>query len=409
VKDAAARIPFLFLAVAGLSLACVGQEAKPLTPEEVKKMLSEKAAMAGNDQGSKVAQQPIDPNAPKTGPRIELTSTSLDLGTISDDKEIDTKIAFKNTGIATLEISNVKGSCGCTVPALTKKTYEPGESGEIDVKYSPKGKKGVQSVNVTISSNDPLQPTLNVALKAEIKPMLSVEPPVVQFGQAGRGEAKPQTLKILNRLPDVTITQVSTSTPRVLAKVVDTKDVEVNGEKLKETTVEVSVAPDAGVGMLNESLTIRTSDSARTLNAYVSGEVLGNFMTTPQQVSFNQLSPGQPITNSFKVQSRSGKPFKITSVSATPAPGTTATSFQFAFREDTSVTPAGYVIDVTGTAPANPGAIRGDFVIATDMADEPTYNVKFFGFVRNPNPPQQPPQAQRGAWDSEPSALIPNK
>ena len=60
--------------------------------------------------------------------------------------------SFTNTGNAPIVISNAKGSCGCTVPTITKKVVEPGETSEIKVKYDTK-RLGRFSKTVTLTSN----------------------------------------------------------------------------------------------------------------------------------------------------------------------------------------------------------------------------------------------------------------
>lgn len=78
----------------------------------------------------------------------------------------DNKYVFrvKNTGTAPLIISEASASCGCTVPKKPEEPIAPGQTGEIEVIFSPKpGQSGVQSKTVTIKANtDPVVTTLKV-------------------------------------------------------------------------------------------------------------------------------------------------------------------------------------------------------------------------------------------------------
>lgn len=90
-------------------------------------------------------------SAKKTA-NIDFETEILDYGTIekgSDGKRIFT---FTNTGNAPLIISDVKASCGCTVPTYSKEAILPGEEGEIEVKYNTK-KVGAFTKTITVSSN----------------------------------------------------------------------------------------------------------------------------------------------------------------------------------------------------------------------------------------------------------------
>ena len=63
-------------------------------------------------------------------------------------------------------ISNVKGSCGCTVPTKPEEPIMPGETGEIKVKYAT-NRVGPFSKTVTITSNA-YEPTVVLKIKGRV-------------------------------------------------------------------------------------------------------------------------------------------------------------------------------------------------------------------------------------------------
>ena len=67
--------------------------------------------------------------------KIEFKTDVIDYGEIAKGSDGVRTFEFTNTGDAPLIISNVKSSCGCTVPSIPKEPIMPGESGEIAVKY----------------------------------------------------------------------------------------------------------------------------------------------------------------------------------------------------------------------------------------------------------------------------------
>ncbi|MDI1256071.1 MAG: DUF1573 domain-containing protein [Flavobacterium sp.] len=90
----------------------------------------------------------------QTGPKIEFTAkdNTIDYGTVS--KETDSGIRsfeFKNTGDAPLIITNVKSTCGCTVPSKPDAPIAPGKTGKIDVKYNMN--TGTIRKTITVESN----------------------------------------------------------------------------------------------------------------------------------------------------------------------------------------------------------------------------------------------------------------
>jgi hypothetical protein len=83
---------------------------------------------------------------------IEFESQTIDYGQVAQNSNGERTFYFKNTGNAPLVLTNVKSSCGCTVPSYSKEPIMPGKEGEIDVKYDTK-KIGAFTKTITVSSN----------------------------------------------------------------------------------------------------------------------------------------------------------------------------------------------------------------------------------------------------------------
>jgi len=110
------------------------------------------------------ATKPAEVPAP-VGPTtvMQFEELEFDYGTIDEGEKVRHTYKFTNTGSEPLIISNAKGSCGCTVPSWPKEPIPPGASGNIDVEFNSKGKKGNQSKRVTITANtDPVQTFLTI-------------------------------------------------------------------------------------------------------------------------------------------------------------------------------------------------------------------------------------------------------
>ncbi len=119
--------------------------------------------------GTPAKATPAEPAAP-VGPTTTLSFDELeyDYGIIDEGEKARHTYKFTNTGSEPLIISNAKGSCGCTVPSWPKEPIPPGATGQIDVEFNSKGKKGKQSKRVTITANtDPVQTFLTI--KGEVK------------------------------------------------------------------------------------------------------------------------------------------------------------------------------------------------------------------------------------------------
>lgn len=108
---------------------------------------------------------------PATLTKVEwLDGMDKDFGKITEGKNLEVSFRFKNVGDKPLVISNVTPSCGCTVPEVPKKPFQPGETGVIKALFNSAGKVGSQSKQVNVFANlDPAMTTLNFRVEVKAK------------------------------------------------------------------------------------------------------------------------------------------------------------------------------------------------------------------------------------------------
>lgn len=86
------------------------------------------------------------------GPKIEFKEETINYGTVTKGEDSGKrKFEFTNTGDAPLIITNVKSSCGCTVPSKPSEPILPGKSDFIEVQYNMN--PGPISKSITVESN----------------------------------------------------------------------------------------------------------------------------------------------------------------------------------------------------------------------------------------------------------------
>ena len=66
---------------------------------------------------------------------IKFASTVHDYGAIEQGSDGSCNFVFTNTGQTPLVLSNVRASCGCTVPTWPREPVLPGKDGTIKVVY----------------------------------------------------------------------------------------------------------------------------------------------------------------------------------------------------------------------------------------------------------------------------------
>lgn len=100
------------------------------------------------DQSVTQEQKPVNPNAPV----ITFEKIVHDYGTVPYNGDGKCEFKFTNTGKEPLILTNVRSSCGCTVPKWPREPILPGESEIIQVEYKT-NRVGAINKSVTVQSN----------------------------------------------------------------------------------------------------------------------------------------------------------------------------------------------------------------------------------------------------------------
>lgn len=107
--------------------------------------------------------------AQQSSPQIEFELTTIDYGTIEKGSDGERIFSFINKGNADLVITNVKSSCGCTIPKKPEGPIAPGESSQIVVRYDTK-RVGPFRKTITVSTNQETNPIIALKLKGTVLP-----------------------------------------------------------------------------------------------------------------------------------------------------------------------------------------------------------------------------------------------
>jgi len=135
----------------------------------------------GDDPFSKVKTENVEQaavrdNTPSKFPVMTFDKKVHDFGTIMDGEAQETVFSYTNTGEAPLVITEIKSTCGCTVPQdWSRAPLLPGESSQFTVKFNGKGMNKT-SKTVTIKANTQ-RGTESVRISAFINKPGGVAPP----------------------------------------------------------------------------------------------------------------------------------------------------------------------------------------------------------------------------------------
>ena len=87
-------------------------------------------------------------------PAFTFDSVSQNMGKVAEGAQVEKVYGFVNSGKSDLLITDVRGSCGCTVGKdWPKMPIHPGERSAIIVAFDSQGRPGKQHKTITIVAN----------------------------------------------------------------------------------------------------------------------------------------------------------------------------------------------------------------------------------------------------------------
>lgn len=101
-------------------------------------------------------------------PIIYLPETQHDFGNVNEGDKVNYTFRFVNKGASTLNIKDIKTSCGCTAALASADNLTPGQEGTIKVELDTKNRSGKMSRTITINSNDPKDPAKILTIYADV-------------------------------------------------------------------------------------------------------------------------------------------------------------------------------------------------------------------------------------------------
>jgi hypothetical protein len=107
--------------------------------------------------------------AQQSSPEIEFETTTIDYGVIQNGSDGERVFSFKNTGTANLIITNIRSSCGCTIPKKPEAPIAPGEASKIIVSYDTK-RIGPFKKTITVSTNQKNSPDIALKIEGTVMP-----------------------------------------------------------------------------------------------------------------------------------------------------------------------------------------------------------------------------------------------
>ena len=243
-----------------------------------------------------------------------------DVGTTTKGEKIVHDFVIRNDGDAVLEITNVHPACGCTVAEFDK-TIAPGQTGKVHAVIDTTNFNGPISKGVTVFTNDPATPQMELTIRAKVEPYISVKPGYARYitvqGEPLEGDIS-QTLWSTDGAP-MDITSIESPYPFLKVTYREAKpDERVPDVTGKQWRIEMLLSNDAKVGPLADYVTVHTNHpKQKVVQIPVSGFVRPVLAVTPPVADFGTVELKEPLRRALNIRNFATEPIKVTSIEQT--------------------------------------------------------------------------------------------
>ena len=309
-------------------------------------------------------------------PKAVAVEPIKDVGSVPKGEKAIADFVIRNDGDAVLEITNVQPACGCTV-AEYDKTIAPGKTGKVHAVVDTATFSGPIAKGVTVFTNDPAQPQIELTLKVKVEPYISVKPGYARYITV---QGEPLEGNIIQTLwtPDGTpmeITKVDSPWPYLTVTYHEATEAErLPDAKGKQWKVEMKLSNDANVGALADYVTIHTTHpKQKIVQIPISGFVRPILAVTPPVGDYGEIELKEPLKKSVIVKNYATEPIKLTSVDSSMK-GVEATIEPLQEGRQ-------YTIRVTLEPSLAKGPFKGKLTLHTDSAKVPKLDVEIMGTI----------------------------
>jgi hypothetical protein len=316
------------------------------------------------------------------GPMIRLAERRWDFGATQQHELLRHIFRFRNDGTDALIIRHVEPDCGCTEALAVDTLLVPGRSSEIRITVDTKALEGDQQKVVSVYTNDPAEPRIDLVLTMTVKPFIEVEPRALDFKEVHRGDTPMLSARLTAaRGIGFQVTGAKGGEERVSWKITPVP-ADSNGACF---LVEARLRPDAPYGRFFDRVEIAVKHpQVRSEKIYLKGDVYSYFTLPDQRIRFIPLQPGEQNTQEIEILADGSQPYEITGATASVPYLKPVLA-----REGT-----GYTLRVTLSAPDQQMRFNEQVTLHTTDPHQPEIPIEVKGSVAIP-PPQTKPGTAR--------------
>jgi hypothetical protein len=254
------------------------------------------------------------PGGAAAAPKAWLEPTEVDLGLIEEGKMFERYVELKNVGDGVLVLEDLKTSCGCTAAAVDGVVeLAAGQSQKIRLSFSSKNMDGSVRKTVTVTTNDPEQRHMEIALHADVHRAVRLTPKYLELNAVKSKDSWEQKVRVESDAPlDMKLKEVFVLGGKLRSEPSQLFDVDVAGPRLEGERnvheVTVRLRTPAKPQKISEILVVATDRPAPddTLRVMLRGEVVGRIRASTGFVVLRPVNPGEAAKQDITLSAEEG-------------------------------------------------------------------------------------------------------
>jgi len=232
-----------------------------------------------------------------SGPKIQFATPVYDFGQIKGGEVVKYAYVFTNMGGATLQVSNVQASCGCTTAGEWSRKVEPGQTGSIPIQFNSGNFSGQVGKSITVTCNDTNQPAVVLQIKGKIWKPIDVTPQIAMLNMTSETPSNATTVRIVNNEEALlTLSTPESSNPAFRVEL-------TTNQAGKEFQLIVKTVAPLPVGQVQGQITLKTSSTNMpVINVTAWANVQPAVTVAPAQIRLPAIQWGNPIPSTITIR-----------------------------------------------------------------------------------------------------------
>ena len=135
-------------------------------------------------------------------PKVKVDKEEYDYGMMDSQSEGHHDFKVTNVGEGTLTLEKGDKGCKCTEFSIEKTRLKPGESAKVTMKWLAKSVEGQLRNRVTVKTNDPDRPRVELTVTGTVRVAISTLPDEVDFTRVEAGKPATMAVRVVGHLPE---------------------------------------------------------------------------------------------------------------------------------------------------------------------------------------------------------------